>query len=52
VTAERTICGIEIMHMIRKGQVEEIQSVLIDVEFINKIRQCGKFCVNKYGGSS
>lgn len=36
-TAEKTICGIEIMHMIRKGQVEEIQSVLSEVKFINKI---------------
>jgi IS6 family transposase len=36
-TAEKTICGIEIMHMIRKGQVEEIQCVLSEVEFINKI---------------
>ena len=36
-TAEKTICGIEIMHMIRKGQVEEIQSALSEVEFINKI---------------
>jgi hypothetical protein len=36
-TAEKTICGIETIHMIRKGQVEEIQSVLSEVEFINKI---------------
>lgn len=36
-TAERAICGIEIMHMIRKGQVEEIQSALSEVRFINKI---------------
>ena len=36
-TAEKTICGIEIMHMIRKGQVEEIQSVPSEVEFINNI---------------
>ncbi|MBP2644419.1 MAG: family transposase [Firmicutes bacterium] len=36
-TAEKTICGIEAMHMIRKGQVEEIQCVLSEVEFINKI---------------
>jgi len=36
-TAEKTICGIEIMHMIRKRQVEEIQSVFSEVEFINKI---------------
>jgi len=36
-TAEKTICVIEIMHMIKKGQVEEIQSVLSEVEFRNKI---------------
>jgi transposase-like protein len=36
-TAEKTICGIEIMHMIRKGQVEEIQCVLSEVEFFNEI---------------
>ncbi|XFO65688.1 hypothetical protein SPSIL_018280 [Sporomusa silvacetica DSM 10669] len=28
-TAEKTICGIEIMRMIRKGQVEEIQSTFL-----------------------
>jgi transposase, IS6 family len=37
ITAEKTICGIETMHMIRKGQVEEIQCVLSEVEFLNKI---------------
>ena len=36
-TTEKTICGIEIMHMIKKGQVEEIQSVLSEVDFINKV---------------
>ena len=36
-TAEKTICGIEVMHMIRKGQVEEIQCVLPEIEFFNKI---------------
>jgi transposase-like protein len=36
-TASKTICGIEIMHMIRKGQVDQIGSVLFEVEFINKI---------------
>ena len=36
-TAEKTICGIEAMHMIRKGQIEEIQCVLSEVEFINRI---------------
>jgi len=35
--AEKTICGIEIMYMIRKGQVEKIQCVRSEVEFINKI---------------
>jgi len=36
-TAEKTICGIETMHMIRKGQIEGIQCVLSDVDFFNKI---------------
>ncbi|WP_378954260.1 hypothetical protein [Pelosinus sp. sgz500959] len=36
-TAEKIICGIETMHMSRKGQVEEIQCVRSEVEFINKI---------------
>lgn len=36
-TAEKTICGIEIMHIVKKGQVEKIQSVLSEVEFINRI---------------
>ena len=36
-TAEKTIFGIEIMHMIRKRQLEEIQSVFSEVEFINKV---------------
>ncbi|MBP2629313.1 MAG: transposase [Firmicutes bacterium] len=36
-TAEKTICGIEVMHMIRKGQIEEIQSALGEVKFFNKI---------------
>lgn len=34
-TAEKTICVIELM--ISKGQVEEIECVLTEVEFINKI---------------
>ncbi|MBP2627910.1 MAG: family transposase [Firmicutes bacterium] len=37
ITAEKAICGIEAMHMIRKGQVEEIQSALSEVKFFNKI---------------
>ncbi len=36
-TTKKTICGIEIMHMIRKGQVKEIQSTLYEVQFIKKI---------------
>ena len=36
-TAEKTICGIEIMNMIRKGQVEGIQCALSEVKFFNKI---------------
>jgi len=36
-TAEKTLCRIETMHMIKKGQIEEIRSVLSEVEFINKI---------------
>ena len=35
--AEKTICGIEAMHMIRKGQVKEIQCVLSEVNFFNGI---------------
>ena len=33
--AEKTICGIEIMHMIRKGQVEEIQCAPSEVHPTN-----------------
>jgi len=36
-TAQNTICGIEIMHMLRKGQVGEIQCALSEVAFINRI---------------
>jgi transposase, IS6 family len=36
-TAEKTICGIEIKHMIRKGQVEEIRCDLSELEFLNRI---------------
>jgi hypothetical protein len=35
-TAVKTICGIEAMHKIRKGQIEEIRCVLSEVAFINK----------------
>ena len=37
-TANKTIAGIEIMNMLRKGQVNlENYSVLFEVEFINDI---------------
>ena len=36
-TAKKTICGIEEMHMIRKGQVEEIRCVLSEAGFFNQI---------------
>jgi len=36
-SAIKTICGIEIKYMIRKGQVEEIHCALSEVVFINKI---------------
>ena len=36
-SANRTLKGIESMHMIRKGQVNSNKSVLFEVEFINKL---------------
>jgi transposase-like protein len=36
-SAVKTICGIEIMHMIRKGQVEGIQCVHFEVSVINEL---------------
>ena len=36
-SAERIIAGIEIMHMIHKGQIEGIRCVQSEVQFINKI---------------
>ena len=36
-SAKNTISGIEIMHMIHKGQVEVIQDVLSEVQFISDI---------------
>ena len=36
-SAERTIAGIEIMHMIHKGQIEKIRCVKSEVQFINEI---------------
>ena len=37
-SAENTICGIEIMHMIKKGQIDrKNQNVLFEVNFINEI---------------
>ena len=34
---EKTIAGIEIMHMIKKGQVEGISCVQSEVQFISQI---------------
>ena len=36
-SAKNTICGIEVMHMIKKGQIEKIQCVISEVQFINEI---------------
>ncbi len=36
-TAEKIICGIEAMHMIRKGQVEGVQCVLSEVKMLNRV---------------
>ena len=36
-TVGKTICRIEFMHIIRKGQIEGIQCVLSEVEFISRI---------------
>ena len=38
-TSKKTISGIEIMHMVRKGQVEEIQCVRSEVIFFNEIME-------------
>ncbi|MBF7097845.1 IS6 family transposase [Alkalibacter mobilis] len=40
-SAVKTICGIEIMHMIRKGQVEGIQCVHSEVSVINEVLGIG-----------
>jgi len=37
VSAEKTIAGIKMMHMIRKGQIEGIRCVRSEVQVINKI---------------
>ncbi len=36
-SAKKTLCGIEMMHMIKKGQVEKIQCVLSEVQFVNEV---------------
>jgi len=36
-TARKTVCGIEMMHMIRKGQVAEIHDVRSEIEFFNTL---------------
>ncbi len=38
-TANRTISGMEIMHMIQKGQIEEIRDVLSEVQLICDIME-------------
>lgn len=40
-SAVKTICGIEITHMIRKGQVEGIQCVHSEVSVINELLEIG-----------
>ncbi len=38
MTAEnKTICGVIIVNMIRKGQVEEIKYVLFEIKFLNMV---------------
>ena len=37
VTAEKTIAGLEIMHMIGRGHVQEKWSALFERDFINNI---------------
>ncbi len=39
--AMNTICGIEAIYMNRKGQVEEVQCVLSEIDFINNIMEIG-----------
>lgn len=36
-STEKTVCGIEIMNMIRKRLVEEIQCIFSEVKFLNKV---------------
>lgn len=36
-TAEKTIAGLEIMHMLRKGQIQGERNALFELEFINQI---------------
>jgi len=36
-TAEKTLSGIKAMHMVHKGQVEGIRSVLDEVRVINEL---------------
>jgi transposase-like protein len=35
--ASSTLAGIEAMNMIRKGQVEDIDTVLLEMKFINEL---------------
>ena len=36
-TVKRTLCGIEVMHMLHKAQIESVQSVDSEVQFICEI---------------
>jgi transposase-like protein len=36
-TAKKTISGIEVMHMIHKGQIEEIRCTQSEMRFISEI---------------
>uniref|UniRef100_UPI00048DF132 DDE-type integrase/transposase/recombinase n=1 Tax=Ectobacillus panaciterrae TaxID=363872 RepID=UPI00048DF132 len=37
-TAKRIICGVEVMHMLKKGQLQQgVESVQSEIEFIHKL---------------
>ena len=36
-TAKRALCGIEVMHMIHKGQIEGIRCVNSEIKFIEQL---------------
>lgn len=45
-TTKSTMSGIEIMHMIHKGQIEEIRDVLSEVDFISRIMGGGAWLID------